>query len=252
MTTSANVLADIACNESDCPKPSRVPLGSASFVITWVELLAKQQSGGPVVRMMLGEWKRRVGRRLYRWPNVPLVMFAILTMSTAVVGVCLGLRFSENVHVVEPGLAYRSAQLSPEELEFVVADYGIRSIISLIPPEPEQAWYRGEIAVSAAHQIARYEVPLSRGVRPTAGQLQDLISVLREAPKPLLIHSKSGADRVGLAAAIFQYAIAARPADEAGRQLSIRYGHFPFILQETEAMDASFEEFVSAIHASRL
>jgi protein tyrosine/serine phosphatase len=76
--------------------------------------------------------------------------------------------------------------------------------------------------------------------------------VLREAPKPLLIHSKSGADRVGLAAAIFQYAIAARTADEAGRQLSIRYGHLPFILQETEAMDASFAEFVSTIHSSRL
>jgi protein tyrosine/serine phosphatase len=170
----------------------------------------------------------------------------------AVLGVCLGLRFSENVHVVAPGLVYRSAQLWPEELEYVIADYGIRSIISLVPPEPEQPWYQGEISVSTAHQIARYEVPLSRGVQPTASQLRDLIAVLRDAPKPLLIHSKSGADRVGLAAAIFQYVIAARPADEAGRQLSIRYGHLPFILHETEAMDASFEEFVSTIHSSRL
>ncbi len=179
-------------------------------------------------------------------------MLAVLAVSTAVLGVCLGVRFSENVHVVAPGLVYRSAQLWPDELEFVIADYGIRSIISLVPPEPDQAWYRGEISVSTAHRIARYEVPLSRGTRPTASQMRDLISALREAPKPVLIHSKSGADRVGLAAAIFQYAIAARPADEAGRQLSIRYGHLPFILQETEAMDASFEEFVSAIHSSRL
>jgi protein tyrosine/serine phosphatase len=201
---------------------------------------------------MLSEWKRRVGSRLYRWRDVPPVILAVLAVSAAVLGVCLGVRFSENVHVVAPGLVYRSAQLWPEELEFVIADYGIRSIISLVPPEPERPWYRGEISVSTAHQIVRYEIPLSRGVRPTPSQLRDLISVLREAPKPLLIHSKSGADRVGLAAAIFQYAIAARTADEAGRQLSIRYGHLPFILQETEAMDASFAEFVSTIHSSRL
>jgi protein tyrosine/serine phosphatase len=201
---------------------------------------------------MFGEWKRRVGPRLYRWWDVPSVMLAVLAVSTAVLGGCLGVRFSENVHVVAPGLVYRSAQLWPDELEFVIADYGIRSIISLVPPEPDQSWYRGEISVSTAHRIARYEVPLSRGARPTAGQMRDLISALKEAPKPVLIHSKSGADRVGLAAAIFQYAIAARPADEAGQQLSIRYGHLPFLLQETEAMDESFEEFVSAIHASRL
>jgi protein tyrosine/serine phosphatase len=201
---------------------------------------------------MFGEWKRRIGRRSYRWRDVLPVMLAVLAASTAALGVCLGVRFSENVHVVAPGLVYRSAQLWPDELEFVIADYGIRSIISLVPPEPDQSWYQGEISVSTAHRIARYEVPLLRGTRPTASQMRDLIAALREAPKPVLIHSKSGADRVGLAAAIFQYAIAARPADEAGRQLSIRYGHLPLILQETEAMDASFEEFVSAIHSSRL
>src|SRR5580704_10348549 len=106
---------------------------------------------------MLSEWKRRVGSRLYRWRDVPPVILAVLAVSIAVLGVCLGVRFSENVHVVAPGLVYRSAQLWPDELEFVVADYGIRSIISLIPPEPEQSWYRGEISVSAAHRIARYE-----------------------------------------------------------------------------------------------
>jgi hypothetical protein len=97
---------------------------------------------------MLSEWKRRVGSRLYRWRDVCPIMLAVLAVSTAVVGVCLGLRFSENVHVVAPGLVYHSAQLWPEELEFVIADYGIRSIISLVPPEPEQPWYRGEISVA--------------------------------------------------------------------------------------------------------
>jgi protein tyrosine/serine phosphatase len=67
---------------------------------------------------------------------------------------------------------------------------------------------------------------------------------MQRAPKPVLIHSKTGADLTGLAAAIFSYAIASHSFDEAKSQLSIRYGHFPSIVSGTGAMDASFERFV--------
>jgi protein tyrosine/serine phosphatase len=204
----------------------------------------------PRAVILLDGWKRSARGLSHRWRGAVIAFLAFLAVPSAVLGVCVGLRFSENVHVVTPGLVYRSAQLLPEELESVIAEYGIRSIISLAPPEPEQAWYQGEISVSSAHGITRYEIPLSRGVRPTTDQLQHLLSALRKAPKPVLLHSQSGADRAGLAAAIFQYAIASRPASEAGRQLSIRYGHFPSILPETAAMDASFDEFVAATRPS--
>jgi protein tyrosine/serine phosphatase len=197
-----------------------------------------------------GEWKRSARELSQRWRGAVFALLAFSAVPSAVLGFCVGLRFSENVHVVAPGLVYRSAQLLPEELESVIAEYGIRSVISLAPPEPEQSWYRGEISVTSAHKITRYEIPLSRGVRPTTDQLQHVLSVLRTAPKPILVHSQSGADRAGLAAAIFQYAIASRPASEAGQQLSIRYGHFPSILPETAAMDASFDEFVLANRTS--
>jgi protein tyrosine/serine phosphatase len=204
----------------------------------------------PQAVILLGQWKRSARGLLGRWRGAVFASIAFLTVPLAVLGVFVGLRFSENVHVVAPGLAYRSAQLLPEELESVIAEYGIRSVISLAAPEPEQSWYQGEISVTSAHQIARYEIPLSRGVRPTPDQLQHVLSVLRRAQKPVLLHSQSGADRAGLAAAIFQYAIASRPASEAGQQLSIRYGHFPSILPETAAMDASFDEFVLANRTS--
>jgi hypothetical protein len=42
--------------------------------------------------------------------------------------------------------------------------------------------------------------------------------------------------------------IASRSADEAGRQLSIRYGHFPYIWNNTAAMDASFKKFLASAH----
>jgi protein tyrosine/serine phosphatase len=179
----------------------------------------------------------------------PKLVAALLFAGAAAVvwvGTCVGTRLSDNVHVVESGLAVRSGQLWPAELEMVIADYGIRSIVSLVPAEPEQSWYRDEIAVSYAHGISRYEMPLSAGSELTSDQLRKLVALLRDAPKPVLIHSKSGADRSRLAAAIFQFEIGSRSADEAGRQLSTRYGHFPYMWNGTAAMDASFKRFVAS------
>jgi protein tyrosine/serine phosphatase len=178
------------------------------------------------------------------------LMTATSIASMAGFGAYLGLRLSDNVHVIESGLAYRSGQLWPSELEAVIEESGIRSIVSLVPAAPDEYWYRAELAVSSARGIVRYEMPLSAQTELSSDQLWELLSLLQKAPKPVLIHSKNGADRSGLAAAIFQYAIALRPVEEARKQLSIRYGHFPYLWSGTEAMDASFRRFLAEQHAS--
>jgi protein tyrosine/serine phosphatase len=134
--------------------------------------------------------------------------------------------------------------LSPSTLEAVVTDYGIRSIISLVPPAPDEYWYRAERRLSAAREIIHYEMPLSAENELTSDQLHQLLLLLQSAPKPLLIQSRSGADRSGLAAAIFKYAVASRSVEEAKGQLSIRYRHVPYLWTGTGAMDASFQRFL--------
>ena len=62
-------------------------------------------------------------------------------------------------------------------------------------------------------------------------------ALLRSAPKPVLIHCQSGADRSGLVAALYEYTIAARPLEEAQEQLSLLFGHFPYLWSRTGAMD---------------
>jgi hypothetical protein len=156
----------------------------------------------------------------------------------------LGIRASGNFGVVEPGLAYRSGQMRPGEIDAIVQEEGIRSILSLVPAEPEDSWYRGEIDVSAARHVSRYEIPLPARRELTSTELCRLVILLQNAPKPMLIHSKYGADRAGLAAAIFAYTVAARSADEASAQLSMRYGHFPYFFTGTGAMDSSFRKFL--------
>jgi protein tyrosine/serine phosphatase len=176
--------------------------------------------------------------------RIIILAATIFATGLTITGAMFGVRFSENFDVVEPGVAYRSGQLRPDELEAIIQQIGIHSIVSLSPPEPDQPWYRGEVAISAARHIRRYEMPLSPRKELTSAELCRLLTLLKEAPKPVLMHSKNGADLAGLAAAIFSYAIASRPAEEAKSQLSIRYGHFPVLISGTGAMDASFERFV--------
>jgi protein tyrosine/serine phosphatase len=183
--------------------------------------------------------------------RIIIVAATIFAVTVTIIGAMFGVRFSENFDVVEAGVAYRSGQLRPDELEAVIQQIGIQSIISLSPPEPDESWYRGEVAISAARRIPRYEMPLSPRKELTSAELCRLLTLLKEAPKPVLIHSRNGADLAGLAAAIFRYAIASRPAEEAKSQLSIRYGHFPYLVSGTGAMDASFERFLHDQQAAR-
>jgi protein tyrosine/serine phosphatase len=54
----------------------------------------------------------------------------------------------------------------------------------------------------------------------------ELIALLRDMPKPMLVHCKSGADRTGLAVTIYLHVIKGLPLTEARRALSWRYAHF--------------------------
>lgn len=155
-----------------------------------------------------------------------------------------GLQLTGNIHEVEPGALYRSAQLGRGALSEVIQDYHIRSVINLRGINPEAPWYSGELAVSRALGVTHYDFPMSANDMVAPAMMARLAALLRSAPKPVLIHCQSGADRSGLAAALYEYAVAARPAEEAEEQLSLRYGHVPYLWSRTGAMDRSFEVFV--------
>jgi protein tyrosine/serine phosphatase len=155
-----------------------------------------------------------------------------------------GLQLTGNIHAVEPGVLYRSAQLGESALSDIIDDYHIKSVINLRGANLQASWYRAELAVTQARGVVHYDVPLSANDMVAPAVLAKIDALLRQAPKPVLIHCQSGADRTGLVAAIYEYAIAARPAEEAEEQLSLRYGHVPYLWSRTGAMDRSFEIFV--------
>ena len=143
-----------------------------------------------------------------------------------------------NFHAVTPGEAYRCAQPDYSRLEHYMKTYGIRSIINLRGRNAGDKWYRDEIKFSAANGITHYDVGLSASSEPTARQVHELMVIFRTAPRPVLIHCKSGADRSGLVAAMWKMAVDGQPEPEADRQLSIRFGHIP--IAGTSAMDHFF------------
>lgn len=153
-----------------------------------------------------------------------------------------GLQLTGNFHEVVPGEFYRSAQPSAGDIAAYAREYGIRSVVNL-RGEEDADWYRDELAASARAGIRHYDFRMAAtGEMPTDRALQ-LIALFEGAPKPILVHCRSGADRTGLASVIYLQRLAGVDEDEAEGQLSIFYGHIglPF-LSPTFAMDDSWEK----------
>ena len=177
--------------------------------------------------------------------------------SLKIVGVSIGLfaasiggywgllQYEGNFHAVSAGVLYRSAQPSKDEIRSAVVAYGIKSVLNLRGANAGSPWYDDEIAAAGELGLAHFDYPLSARRFVTGQQIAEILDIVRRAPKPLLIHCKSGSDRAGLVAALYRFAEGASAA-EAGRELSLIYGHFPYLTSRSGAMDDSFWAFVRA------
>ena len=126
----------------------------------------------------------------------------------------------------------------------MIKEHGIKSILNLLGNRPDKAWYVDEIAVSKALGVEHHDYGISASEVVSASKLDEILKILRDAPKPILVHCNNGADRSGLVAAVYLAEIKGVVLDEAGGQLSLYYGHFPWLLSTTGAMDESFQIYV--------
>lgn len=138
---------------------------------------------------------------------------------------------NNNFHSLVEGQAYRSAQPSPQDIRDYVAEHKIATILNLRGPNPGSLWYDGELGTSRELGITHIDFAMSAHRQLTPEQVVELVSIMKSAPKPLLIHCKAGADRTGLAAALYMAEVAGQGEAIAESQLSLRYGHYavPFI-----------------------
>jgi protein tyrosine phosphatase (PTP) superfamily phosphohydrolase (DUF442 family) len=165
-------------------------------------------------------------------------------MAASIAGYWGILQYQGNLHVVSEGVLYRSAQLSKNETQWAVREYAIKSVLNLRGSHAGQSWYDDEIEAAGELGLAHFDYPLSAKRFVTSQQIEEVLDIVRKAPKPLLIHCKSGADRTGLVAALYRFAETGASAAQADRELSLVYGHFPYLTSRSVAMDDSFWAFV--------
>lgn len=160
--------------------------------------------------------------------------------ASGAIGWAAYLRLSGNVHQVGMSEVYRSAQLSSKGLEAVIKDHAVKTVINLRGSQQNSEWYDAERATAAKLGVTHIDLPLSANEEPDDAKLDHLITTMRDAQKPLLIHCEGGADRSGLAAALYRHAIEGETYEKAAEELSFRYGHFPWLTSRTGAMDRAF------------
>lgn len=176
-------------------------------------------------------------RKLLKWSGIS-IGFSTFALGTYLIGIQL----TGNFAAVLPGELYRSNQPTPSQLASYVQQYGIKTVVNLRGSSEKASWYKDEIAAARELGLTHIDFAMSASKELSLDRANQLVAILRDAPKPLLIHCKSGSDRTGLASVIYLNRVASIDESAAERQLSIRFGHvgIPF-LSPTYAMDESWE-----------
>jgi protein tyrosine/serine phosphatase len=141
-----------------------------------------------------------------------------------------------NFSAVQPGVLYRSNHPTPGNLAAFQRKVGINTVINLRGQAKN-----GSDALSrdAARRLGMdfYDMALESRGAPHRDRILRLADILASMRPPALAHCKSGADRAGLASALFVM-IQGGTTQAALKQLSWRYGHIR--QSKTGILDAFF------------
>ena len=149
-----------------------------------------------------------------------------------------------NFHILSPGQAYRSAQLDKAALKEAIQQFGIKTILNL-RDDVSTAWHKEEKATAAEHGVQHLDFSISEYKDVSVEELEKVVAMLKDAPKPILIHCAAGADRTGLVSALYKLKVEGLHPEVGFKELSMWYGHVPLLRSRVIAMDNSYWNYVS-------
>ena len=142
-----------------------------------------------------------------------------------------------NRHKVGQGKIWRSAQPTPHQVAWFRRQ-GVRTVISLRGGREHGSWPLQREACER-EGLALVEFVLRSREAPSRETILAAKAFFAGIEYPAVMHCKSGADRAGLASALYLILHEGKPVAEAMGQLSARYGHFRFA--KTGILDAFFD-----------
>lgn len=186
----------------------------------------------PLIRTVALPRERKLLKKIaYHGAIVGLFLFIVLYVLYTLLG--------SNFHVVIPGCAYRSAQLSPETLESIISSYKIRTVLNLKGCSDPMAWYLDEAKVAAKLNVSLEDLGMSAGRLPSVAAVRDLVPILERSEYPILIHCNRGIDRTGLVSTMLLLLRTDTSLAQARQQLSLLHGHLA--LSHTGNMDRFYD-----------
>ena len=145
-----------------------------------------------------------------------------------------------NLRVVEDGVLYRSGQLSPEGLDQIIRERGIKTIVSLRAartkgdPDPD-AWEEEFCAARGLNHrriVPRVWTSDDRGYIPAEENVRDFLAIMdRKENYPVLVHCFAGIHRTGTMCAIFRMEYHQWSAERAINEMQV-CGFDPLDMQE--------------------
>ena len=190
-------------------KPSITPNGIESGVHTGGGGSSKAGTLPPIIAPPSPLWWRGV-QRVRDWYDLYIDDHGFL-------------RFGwHNQHQFAPA-AWRSNQPTPWRIA-KAARMGIATIINLRGKRDHGSW-RLEKEACEKHRLTMIDFTISSRAVPNYDTIRAADNLFAEVRHPILLHCKSGADRVGVMAALYLLLYADSSIDTAAKQLALKYLH---------------------------
>lgn len=183
-------------------------------------------------------WRRRLRSRspawLRRWLGPAACYFDMLFLDHGI----LRLLYANQHRLGER--AWRSGQPAPRNVS-ALARLGLRTVINLRGKRMCGS-YLLEKDMCERHGITLIDFKIRSRFAPTREEIKAAAELFRRIEYPVLLHCKSGADRVGLMSVLYLLLKDGIPLVEARQQLSLRYGHLRN--RSSGVLDCFFQRYI--------
>jgi len=144
-----------------------------------------------------------------------------------------------NFHWISEEMA-RANQPSPEQIA-EYAEMGFKTILNVRGPS-DTGYYVLEKDACARHKLDLVDLQMHSRGAPTKEQVLAARDQFETIRYPALVHCKSGADRAGVTAVLYEHFRKGKPIQEAMKQLSFKYLHVK--QGKTGVLDFYFETYL--------